>query len=352
MGITRSGGVHPEPSRRQISMLGLIMLLLAACDGNGGGDAEAPQPPAAPSPPSSVVTLTPFVTIGPIRHDYAMWDSAITVNGRPADFEELQFGGEIGVIQGARRYKDGQLDSWYISTVDVRHLVIGPVESIDTDPARLTMMGQTVIVIGGTVVSDVPVSAGGLEDVQPGDALAVSGFLTASGELVATRIDRRTSGREVLLRGLVAASDPAVSRFRVGGLDVYYGQADIDLQDFPNGAPAVGDQVLLRANAAPTDALLDASAVALVPRTLGAEMNADVELTGAITRFGSSTDFDVAGVTVSLDCAGAGCGVDPELLRANALVRVYGKSDANGGVRAGSIVLLAYGDVLLTGPAI
>lgn len=346
MEITRSGGAHPEPSRGQISMLGLIMLLLAACDGNGGGGAEAPQPP------SSVVTMTPFVTIGPIRHDYAMWDSAITVNGRPADFEELQFGGEIGVIQGARRYKDGQLDSWYINTVDVRHLVIGPVESIDTDPARLTIMGQTVIVIGGTVVSDVPVSAGGLEDVQPGDALAVSGFLTASGELVATRIDRRTSGREVLLRGLVAVSNPAVSRFRVGGLDVYYGQADIDLQNFPNGAPAVGDQVLLRANAAPTDALLDASAVAFVPRTLGAEMNADVELTGAITRFGSSTDFDVAGVTVRLDCAGAGCGVDPELLRANAIVRVYGKSDANGGVRAGSIVPLAYGDVLLTGPAI
>jgi hypothetical protein len=338
MELKRSRPLHSVNSPVRTGMMLLIVLASTACSSGGGGEESA-------RPPATFVSV-PFVLLDSIPAGaYRYNDEArVTVNGLPAALEDLQYG-EIAMVVGRRQYRDGQSDGVGIESIDVRHLVIGPVESIDSDHARLAVMGQTVIVTGGTVVADVPVSAGGLDAVRPNDAVAVSGFLNASGELIATRIARQASGHDVLLRGLVAASDPAVSRFRVGGLDVYYGQADIDLQDFPGGAPAVGDQVLLRANTAPTDALLDASAVAFVPRTLGAPTDADVELTGAITRYGSSADFDVAGVTVNLDCSGADCWNDPRLLLPNAIVRVYGKSDNNRDVHAGSIIFIGDGGV-------
>ncbi|MCK7510133.1 MAG: hypothetical protein MZV70_42920 [Desulfobacterales bacterium] len=95
---------------------------------------------------------------------------------------------------------------------------------------------------------------GGLAALQPGQVVVVSGHITAPGELVATRIAQRTSGGDFLLRGLIAASDPAASRFQIGGLDVLrpgeHRPAGFSDREPGNWRPGPG-----RANGAPLGAL-------------------------------------------------------------------------------------------------
>lgn len=345
---------RPNTLARIGTMLFLAVATGACSSGSGSGDAGAPAPA-----PAFVMTFVPFVTVRPIIASEFRYndDARITVDGLPAALEDLH-DGEIAVIQGRRWYRDGQPSGVGIESIDVRHLVIGPVESVDLDHAQLSVMEQLVSVTGDTIVDDESVSNGGLTAIKPGDAVAVSGFFTESGQIVATRISRRAADSAVLLRGSIVASNPATYRFRVGALDVYYGQADIDLRDFPSGVPQDGDRVLLRARAAPGHAmLLDATAVAFVPPTLRAEAGAEVELTGAIRLYDesiyddeSSEIFDVAGLRVNLDCTIGACGSIWQSLEDNALVLVAGKVDADGVIRAHYISPLYDGQFELTAP--
>ena len=341
-----------------LARIGTILCLAvatAACSsGNGGrsGDVEAPSPTA-------VMTFVPFVTVRPIiAWEFRYNDDArITVNGQPAALQDLH-DGEIAMIQGTRWYRDGQPDHVSIESIDVRHLVIGPIESVDLAHAHLSVMEQHVSVTGDTIVDGESVSNGGLTVLQPGDAVAVSGFLGESGQIVATRISRRAAHSAVLLRGTVFASNPATFRFRVGEFDVYYGQADIDLRDFPEGVPKDGDRVVVRARVAPGHTmLLDAAAVAFVPRTLGLAEDAEVELMGVMTRYDnddpSRLDYDsgdlvdVGGFKVHVDCSTVACGSNWQSLD-YALVWINGTVDEYGDVQARYAGLVYDSSIALT----
>lgn len=338
---------RPNTLARIATMLLLAVATGACSSGSDSGDAGTPEP-------TYVMTFVPFVNLRPITAWEFRYndDARITVDGQPAALDDLH-DGEIALIKGSRWYRDGLPSGVSIESIDVRHLVIGPVESVDLDHAQLSVMEQHVSVTGDTIVDDEPVSNGGLTVLQPGDAVAVSGFFTESGQIVATRISRRAPDSAVLLRGSIVASNPAAYRFRVGALDVYYGQADIDPRDFPSGVPKDGDRVLLRSRAAPGHAmLLDATAVAFVPPTLRAEAGAEVELTGAIRIYDdeSSEIFDVAGLRVNLDCTIGACESNWQSLEDNALVLVVGKVDADGIIQAHYVALVQDGRFELTAP--
>lgn len=331
-------------------MMFLLALATAACSGGGNGGGSSGSGDAGAPPPTPVVTtFVPFVALRPISAGEFRYndEASITVDGLPAALEDLH-DGEIAMIRGTRLYKDGQLDSAGIESIDVHHLVIGPVESVDLDHARLSVMGQDVSVTGDTMVDDASVSAGGFAAIQPGDAVAVSGFFAEYGEIVATRISRRAENSTVLLRGTVFASNPATFRFRVGDLNVYYGQADIDLSDFPSGVPQDGDRVLLRSKAASVNGTLNADSVAFVPRTLRVAENTEVELMGAITRHVSSELFDVAGLQVHVNCETGACGSNWQSLQDNTLAIIIGTADADGSVQARYAGFADEGPIALT----
>jgi hypothetical protein len=191
-----------------------------------------------------------------------------------------------------------------------------------------------VTVSGETVVNDGVASDGALAAVQPGWMLAVSGFLTASGDVVATRIVRIDSKDEFLLRGLVSATDTGARRLRIGGLDVDYAHAAMERPSFPNGDPAVGDQIVVLADAEPADGLLAARSVSFVPPSLPVGEDTLVTLSGLVTRYGSAEDFDVAGVKARLDCFGDDCASALKELAANAAVQLTGEQTADGVVSA------------------
>ena len=335
MELKPNSPVNSFGARVRIGMTAFVVSMIAACssgsgNGNGGGSGSG----GAPSP-TAVTTVVPFVAIRPISSgEFRYNDEArVTVNGQLAALEDLH-DREIAVIRGTRQYRDGQVVGAGIESIDVHHLVIGPVDSVDLDHARLSVIGQEVSVTGDTMVDDASVSAGGLAAIQPGDAVAVSGFVAEYGEIVATRISRRAGDSAVLLRGTVVASNPATFRFRVGEFDVYYGQADIDLSDFPSGVPQDGDRVLLRSKAASVNGTLNADSVAFVPRTLRVAEKTEVELMGAVTRHMSSELFDVAGLQVHVNCETGACGSNWQSLQDNGLAIIIGTADADGSVQA------------------
>jgi hypothetical protein len=330
----------------RLTPLHLLVLVLAACSGDG---TDAPRP---------VVTPPPIVVQPPAPKPFAILDMvrvftdddgqvrlapihgglyepvalradgpSVTMDGTSVDVSELR-SGDVALIRGKRRidYDGGHpRDVWeWIDSIDAHHFVVGTIESVDATHARLVVLGQPVTVTGETIVFDRLVSEGALADAQPGQMVEVSGFLTAAGEVLATRIDA-TDSSVFMLRGFVAAADKAANRLRVGSVDVDYGQAAIDWKESPVADPMIGDQVLVFADAGPTDGYLLVSSLTFVPRALNLSVDTEVLLNGMVTRFDSTYDvFDVAGIAVQLDCPGDDCIDIREGLALNAAVQMAG----------------------------
>jgi hypothetical protein len=340
-----------------IGLTAVGVLLLTACS-DGGGPERMTQPPPAPPPPVATppVPAKPDVVLGVIVFEVGgsrvvlrngtnvqvSKTTTITANGRMADFDELRPGRVVLV-----RHDPGNSAA---TRIDAYDLLVGPLDSVDTATARLVVMGQRVVVTGHTAVGQSSVKDGALAALLPGSPVAVSGQVTATGEVLATRIDTAADDG-LLLRGLVQSADAATSRLTIGGVDVDYGQAAWDSGDFPGGMPAVGDEVIVRAKQAPSGNLLLADSMEHVPRWFGAIAGTRVELNGVITRRTSSHEFDVAGRAVQLECDVYICEDMAEHLLENAEARFSGWMIADGTVH-GQIVADDFWSraVSLTGP--
>jgi hypothetical protein len=329
--------------------LTLLLASLAACSGGAGGgnqpDSTVPNGGTGNSTAETkpIIRLISIEETGagellrptePARDPPVADDTRVTMNGQAAELADLRRG-DRAIARGTARYEKGELvaESMHFDSIEAYQLVVGPVDSVDVSRGSLVVLGQRVIATSGTAVEsttgDVSVLNGGLAKVEPGGSVAISGFLTASGEIVASRIARNTSNDGVLLRGFVTAVDSDKSTFSVGNVSVGYGQAV--LEDFPAGHPAIGNQVLIRADFAPGNTPLQPRTVRFLPPTLGGPTNAGVFLEGLITRYVSAADFDVNGVGVRIDCSD--CRNPGALPRLNGRLWLEGALDAKGIVR-------------------
>lgn len=338
-------------------LIGAGALLLAACGDGGGPERLSERPP--PTPPPVVtppVPAKPDIVLGVIAFevggsrvvlrtglDVQVGESTtITANGRTANFDELR-PGRVVVIQ----YEPGNSAPQRIDAYD---LLVGPLESVDPATARLVVMGQRVVVTGHTAVGQSSVQDGALAALQPGSPVAVSGHVTATGEVLATRIDASADdGR--LLRGLVRSADAGTRRLKIGGVEVDYGQAAWHSEDFPAGVPAVGDEIIVRAHAEPAAGAFAADSIDYVPRWFGATAGTRVELNAVITRRASTQQFEVAGRPVQLTCYIYACDDVAEHLLENVEARFSGGM-TDDGTLFGDLVAEDYRSrsVSLTGP--
>ena len=173
--------------------LNLVVLMLAAC-----GDAQPYYLPTSSPPTSNPPTSnppTPFVVVDVISlstDDYGQtWvasvhgpidNAQVTVDGRAADASALRNGdvafirGDAHLVHRGRAGARGDLGEDRLDRL-AYHLVVGVVDSADPSHARLVVMGQQVTVTGDTIVFDRLVSEGALAAAQPGEIVAVSGFL-------------------------------------------------------------------------------------------------------------------------------------------------------------------------------
>lgn len=165
---------------------------------------------------------------------------SIVVNGVHIDYEAdtpVSIDGEAGAPND---FGIGQLvaveaepmgERYQAHLVEIQHVVVGPVERVDTDARRFTVLGQIVVVSAGDRLP------------SSGEWVKVSGLRKPDGEVAATRIDPARPEGGGLVRGVVrAARDGTLS---IGDLRLpsdVAGDAGLESGDgvVLRGAPAPG----------------------------------------------------------------------------------------------------------------
>ena len=167
----------------------------------------------------------------------------------------------------------------------------GVITSIDLGSGNLVVLGMTISTDATTVWGNVS----GLGALAPGMTVQVWGLPAGPGLLRATRIEQLAAGTPIL-SGVVQNLDPANRRFLLGGLTIDFSQATL-----PPAAMG-GVNVRVRASAAPSAGLLQASSVELwYPVTL--RDGTRRQLGGVVTDFAAITSFRVLGTPVDASSA-------------------------------------------------
>ena len=322
---------------RLFAALAAAAIFLAACGGGGSSSSPAPNPDPDPDPGggSGGITGTGFA-VGPITGF-----GSVIVNGVKYETESAEFdddgvsGTQDDFAVGQYVVVTGTIDdstSGTAETVSFDDNVEGPVSSVDDTGLTpfIVVLGQTVFVTPTTSFDDsCPGSLAGLLDVA---AVEVSGPVMGDGSTEATRIECKAVLGEMEVTGVVSNLDTDAMTFQINALVVDYGTVPALVDNFPTvGVINDGDPVEAKGNT--VDAVSGQLIATRVEYKGGRFANDDgvhAEIEGFITRFVSSTDFDVSGIRVRTDASTTYEGGAVGDLGPNLKVEVEG--EFNGGV--------------------
>lgn len=275
------------PSRREwlLAALGL----LAGCGGvDSGGTGTGSDSTLA------VGSITGFgsIIVNGVRYDDALAaisddDGVVRTNA------ELRLGMNAEVIASAVSVVDGVATA-SASSIRVRSVIEGPIESIDLATGQLVAIGQNVLVVDSTVFDlgeAVPLAVGNLIEVH-------ATLDVARLRYVATRIERRAALARYKLRGAVNELDLVGRTLRMGALRIDWSGVS-PAEPASTLAPGRMLQIML----APTPATGTRTALSIRADMLPLADRDRVELEGRVTAFTSITEFQVDGVSV--DARGA-----------------------------------------------
>lgn len=217
------------------------------------------------------------------------------------------------------------------SLVAVTTKLVGPVTAVDLAGGTLTVLGQTVRVGGDASVGAgiAPSDPGG---VLIGDLVAVDGYRTTTG-LVAARLDRAPLGQPFRVTGRVASLSGLAQTFLLAGTTIDFSAATGGL---PSGV-ANGSYVVATGTTLLGAAALKATRVSTQTETAAGSSGTSGNLHGAITRFASASDFDVAGQPVSTSATTTYAEGSSADLALDAELEVSGTYDASGRLTASSV---------------
>lgn len=312
----------------RIAFFSFILAVSAAgCGGssNNSGTVSPPTPPPVGGIGRTGIALGPIANFGSIVVNGVHYDTAgasFANDGNPATETDLKVGHMV-LVQGTI---DDDLSTGAAESVTFDDAVKGPVDSIDLSLSQLVVLGQTILVRPGTSFDD-NISPASLNGLAVTDIVEVYGFFTATGEIEATRIEKKPLGTQFEVHGTVSNHSAANFMFSINNLNVDYASALLD--DFPGGQINDGDFVEAKGmNLGPAGELL-ATKVELEGAGITGEEGAHVEVEGFITRFVSDMDFDVAGIPVTTTGATIYEGGVAADLGLNVKVEVEGGLDAN-----------------------
>jgi hypothetical protein len=317
--------------------LGVVLAgLLAACSGGGINiSAEGPTitgiSPVLPTPMTEAITTYGVITglndvvVNDVR--YTANGATVTINGQPGTISDLKRG-QIVTLQGRI---DGNGNSGTANSIRFDANLIGPVQSLDAADSRLIVMGQTVITDPDTMFATGidPATFAGL---SIGGNVQVSGFTDAAGVIHATRIDPDSSSSELQLIGKVAGIDLANLLFTINRLTFDYSGAV--LIQLPGGAPSNGMKI--KAIGTMSGGLFIVENLLTAP---GLESNTSgrVQVAGMITRFNSSSDFDINGASAAIGSTTMFISGDAANLALNAEIVLDGDFATGGHISANRI---------------
>lgn len=285
-------------------------------------------------------------TSGPIARFGSEWVNGVEFQTASATFtldgtsaiEAQLLVGRVATVTGTVSGSTGTA-----ATVAVTNKLIGPVTAVDLAGSTVTVLGQTVQITGDTSVGPgiAPVDVGG---ILLGQVVAVDGYRTSTG-LIATRFDRVTGTTSYLASGRVANLSGALQTFTLAGATIDWSATGGLPAGLANGSYVVATGATLGGLSA-----LRASSVRLATEVPAGTSGAPGSLHGAITRFASAADFDVAGQPVSggagatyLNGSNADLALDVE-------VEASGSYDSGGTLAASTIDVRPVSQVRVVGP--
>ncbi len=302
---------------------------VAACSSGGTGGALINPPPPGGGIIGSGVSVGPIDNYGSmfiLGRELNTSAATFTKDGQPASETDFRVG-QIVTITGTF---DANGVSGTADSVTFDDNVEGEITSIDIINSRFEVLGQTVLVDPTRVIFDDDINPRSLAGLMVGDNVEVSGFVTAAGDIQATRIELQPAGTEFEVTGVIATGtlDTVAMQFNINALVVDYSAAMLD--NFPGGIPAEGDLVEAKGNSLGAGNELLATRVERKNPGLPGVADDEIELEGLISLFVSPVDFRVAGKLVTTDGQTQyENGVEADLMD-NVLVEVKGQLNSMG----------------------
>ena len=267
----------------------LLCLFIAAC--GGGVDSGGTGGNASASYVSGPITGFGSVIVNEVRFD----DSSASVSdaeGAPRSRDDLKLGMTINLRGSPITTDNSGAQSGNAASIVYASAILGPVTLIDTNNARLTVLGQAVDVVATTVFDD---SLGGaIGALSVGGVIEVYALFDAATQRYrATRIERKSGITVFQLRGVVGNLNPSTRSFTIGSETISY--LGLPGGDVPAGL-ANGSIVRVDLQNTLTGGLR--TALRLRNGVVQPQDHDEVRIEGLINAFRSSTDFSVDGVTV------------------------------------------------------
>lgn len=328
-------GVVMNTKLLQLRNPGLALLvLLSACSGGGinvsvDGPLIPPIPTAQTNEPITahgVITGMGGVTINNTR--YTTNAATVTINGEPGTLSELRHG-QIVTVSG-RINADGQ--SGTANSIHYDANLIGPVENLDAANNRLTVMGQMVLIDSDTQFAS-SIDPETLTGLPIGSIVQLSGHADAAGAIRATRVEPDDTNAELQIIGKVAGLDIGNLLFSINRLTVDYSGAV--LIDLSGSAPT--DGMMVKAIGALSGRLFVVERLVAAPDLAG-NNGQRVQTSGLITRFNSSTDFDINHSAARTDAGTAFLNGDAGDLSLNTELVIDGDFDSGGRISANRVI--------------
>jgi hypothetical protein len=263
------------------------VLLLVACGADQVAGIQGSGTPVASSV-TSVGTITGFGSVFVDGVEYGTSAAQIRLDDQAGTESQLR----VGQVVTVRGTLDPSGTTGTASEITFVADVKGPVGQVDLAAGRFTVVGQTVRVTGATLFDD---SIAELAGLTAGAVVQVSGFTSAAGEVVASRIDPSAS-TEQQVKGTVQSLDAAGRTFRINTLTVDYSGATV------NGTLANTASVIVRGNVVSATGVLVASRVQATGGS-GPAANDNGRIEGLITSYTSNADFAVNGQRVITDAS-------------------------------------------------
>ncbi len=307
----------------------LSALLLTGCGGGSGGGGGDTGGIDRGGVTVAVGPVNGFGSIFVNGVEYSTSGATFTVDDQPGSESDLRVG-QIVRVEGELS-ANGRTGT--AARVTFSDRLEGPVQSTDVQAGRMIVLGQTVQV-GPDTSFDSGISPASVEGLDVGQRVEVSGTVTSTGVVNATRIELKASAANVEVKGKASAVDTANRRLQINLLVVDYSAASVS--GFASGQPANGDEVEVKGTVNGAGVLV---ATSLEKESQGSpgDAGAKGDFEGLVTRFVSTTDFDVAGQRVTTTGTTTYSGGTSASLALDVQVRVEGSFDASGRLTATKI---------------
>jgi len=307
-------------NRTLTTIYAVAALLLTSCgssdvqlggiQGSGTGTAYGP--------------ITGFGSIFVNGVEFTTSSAQINIDDQPGSESDLQVG-EVVTVTGTIN-ADGKTGTATQVTFDGD--VTGRVVQIDSAGGTFIVLGQTVRVTGSTMFDD-NIQPASLAGLQVGTLVEVSGFATAAGEILASRVQLEPSGGTLEAKGSVQNLDTTAQTFSLNTLVVDYSSV------MPSGTLANGAIVKVKGGGYTVSGALLASSIEVL-QGFAAASNSRGQVEGIITSFTSNTDFVLDGQHVTAN-ANTTFTLNGVTLGADVRVEVEGSFDSSGTLVAASV---------------